>query len=215
MSSPKGLIGNLKGFSMREIREVVVVGAGTMGHGFAQIFAMNGLSVWLVDEQEGFLERARASIMDNLNYMVELGEIEREMVQPTLSRIRLSTDLKQAALNADYVLEAVSENLDLKKRLFQQLGDWTQPHVVLATNTSSFDINELSAVTSHPERVIGTHWFHPPQITPAVEITPSNATSEETITIATDLMKRIGKVPTRCKRTPGFVANRIQMAMAA
>ena len=200
---------------MKEIKEILVVGAGTMGHGFAQIFAMNRLSVWLVDEEEAFLQKARASITDNLNYMVELGEIGSGRVQPTLSHIQFSTDLKQTASKADYVLEAVNEDLDLKKRLFQQLGNWTQPHVVLATNTSSFDINELSAVTSHPERVIGTHWFHPPQITPAVEITPSDVTSEETIAIATDLMKRIGKVPTRCKSTPGFVANRIQMAMAA
>ncbi len=200
---------------MREIKAVLVLGAGTMGHGFAQIFAMNHLSVWLVDEQEDFLKKARAWVTDNLNYMVELGEIGQEVVQPTLSHIRFATDLKQAALEADYVLEAVSENLDLKKRLFQQLGNWTQPQVVLATNTSSFDINELSAVTSHPERVIGTHWFHPPQITPAVEIIPSDVTSEETIAIAIDLMKRIGKVPTRCKSVPGFIANRIQMAMAA
>ena len=201
--------------SMRELKEVLIVGAGTMGHGFAQIFAMNHFSVWLVDEKEDFLDRARASVMDNLNYMVELGEIERERIQPILSCIHFTTDLKQAALKADYVLEAVSENLDLKKRLFQQLGNWTQPHVILATNTSSFDINELSEVTSHPERVIGTHWFHPPQITPAVEIIPSDVTNEETITIAIDLMKRIGKMPTRCKSAPGFVANRIQMAMAA
>jgi 3-hydroxybutyryl-CoA dehydrogenase len=176
---------------------------------------MNHLSVWLVDEQEDFLKRARAWIMDNLNSMVELGEIGKERVQPTLSHIQFSTDLKQAASKADYVLEAVNENLELKRQLFQQLGNWTQPHVVLATNTSSFDINEFSAVTSHPERVIGTHWFHPPQITPAVEIIPSDVTNQETINTATDLMKRIGKVPTRCKSAPGFVANRIQMAMAA
>jgi len=153
--------------------------------------------------------------MDNLNYMVELGEIGRERVQPTLSHIQSTTDLKQAASKADYVLEAINENLDLKKRLFQQLGNWTQPHVVLATNTSSFDINELSVVTAHPERVIGTHWFHPPQITPCVEVIPSNATSPEAVEIATTLMRSIGKVPTRCKNAPGFVANRIQMAMAA
>ena len=200
---------------MKEIKEVLVVGAGTMGHGFAQVFAMNHLSVWLVDEQEDFLKRARAWIMDNLNYMVELGEIERDDIQPILSRIQFSTDLNQAASRADYVLEAVNENLELKRQLFQQLGNWTRPHAVLATNTSSFDINEFSAVTSHPERVIGTHWFHPPQITPAVEIIPSDVTNQETINTATDLMKRIGKVPTRCKSAPGFVANRIQMAMAA
>ncbi len=200
---------------MREIREVLIVGAGTMGHGFAQIFAMNHFSVWLVDENEDLLKRARGWIVDNLNYMVELGEISQERVQPTLSRIQFTTDLKQAASKADYVLEAINENLYLKKRLFQQLGSWTQPHVVLATNTSSFDINELSAVTSHPERVIGTHWFHPPQITPCVEVIPADATSPEAVEIATTLMRTIGKVPTRCKSAPGFVANRIQLAMAA
>jgi len=200
---------------MREIRDVLIVGAGTMGHGFAQIFAMNDFSVWLVDENEDLLKRASGWIMDNLNYMVELGEIGQERVQPTLFHIQLTTDLKQAASKADYVLEAVNENLGLKKRLFQQLGAWTRPHVVLATNTSSFDINELSVVTAHPERVIGTHWFHPPQITPCVEVIPSNATSPEAVEIATALMRSIGKVPTRCKSAPGFVANRIQMAMAA
>ena len=200
---------------MNEIKEVLVIGAGTMGHGFAQVFAMNRLSVWLVDEKEEFLKQARGWIMDNLNYMVDLGEIGRAAVQPTLSHIQFTADLKTAAAKADYVLEAVSENLELKKKIFQQLGNWTQPHVVLATNTSSFDINELSAVTSHPERVIGTHWFHPPQITPCVEIIPSNVTSPEAITVAVDLMRRIGKVPTRCKSAPGFVANRIQLAMAA
>jgi 3-hydroxybutyryl-CoA dehydrogenase len=186
-----------------------------MGHGFAQIFAMNHLSVWLVDEKEDLLKRAGGWIMDNMNYMVELGEIGRERVQPTLSHIQFTTNLKQAASKADYVLEAINENLDLKKKLFQQLGNWTQPEVVLATNTSSFDINELSVVTVHPERVIGTHWFHPPQITPCVEVIPSDATSEEVVEIATNLMKSIGKVPTRCKSAPGFVANRIQLAMAA
>jgi 3-hydroxybutyryl-CoA dehydrogenase len=176
---------------------------------------MNHFSVWLVDENEDLLKRARGWIMDNLNYMVELGEISRDAVEPTLSHIQFTTNLKGAASKADYVLEAVNENLDLKEGIFQQLGNWTQPRVVLATNTSSFDINEFSAVTAHPERVIGTHWFHPPQITPCVEIIPSDKTDEETIHTATELMKRIGKVPTRCKSAPGFVANRIQMAMAA
>lgn len=200
---------------MREIREVLIVGAGTMGHGFAQIFAMNHFSVWLVDENEDLLKRALGWIADNLNYMVELGEIGQESVQSILSRIQLTTDLKQAASKADYVLEAINENLDLKKKVFQQLGNWTRPHVVLATNTSSFDINELSAVTAHPERVIGTHWFHPPQITPCIEVIPSNATGPEFVEIAMTLMRNIGKVPTRCKSAPGFVANRIQLAMAA
>lgn len=200
---------------MKEIGTVLILGAGTMGHGFAQIFAMNGVKVLLVDQAEEFLEKARGWIADNLNTMLGVGEIEQERIASTLARIRYSTDIKQAASQTDYVLEAVSENLDLKKKMFQQLDAYTQPDIVLATNTSSFDINELCKVTKHPERVIGTHWFHPPQITPCVEVIPSDVTNQKTIDCVLNLMKRIGKVPTLCKSTPGFVANRIQLAMAA
>ena len=185
-----------------------------MGHGFAQVFAMNKIPVYLVDETDELLKRARGWIIDNLNYMFELGEIGRERVEFTLAQIQFTTDLKQAAQEVDYVLEAVFENLDLKKRIFQQLGTYTPSHAILSSNTSSFDINELSAVTLHPERVIGTHWFHPPQITPCVEIIPSDSTSQETIDCTIDFMKRIGKLPTLCKSAPGFVGNRIQFAMA-
>ena len=200
---------------MREIRKILVIGAGTMGHGFAQVFAINEFQVSLVDTSEQWLERGKAWIRESLNDMVELGEIEKDKVQAVVSRIEFTTDLKPAASEADYVLEAVSENLELKKNLFRQLGQWTKPDAIVATNTSSFDINELSAVIAHPERVIGTHWFHPPQITPCVEIIPSDTTRLETVRVATDLMARVGKMPTACKSAPGFVANRIQMAMAA
>lgn len=186
-----------------------------MGHGFAQIFAMNNIPVCLVDEIDELLKRARGWIIDNLNYMLELGEIERARMESTLGQIQFTTDLKQAAQEVDYVLEAVFENLDLKKRIFRQLDTYTQPNTILASNTSSFDINELSAVTAHPERVIGTHWYHPPQITPCVEVIPSKSTGQETIMSTIQFMERIGKVPTLCKSAPGFVGNRIQLAMAA
>jgi 3-hydroxybutyryl-CoA dehydrogenase len=127
----------------------------------------------------------------------------------------LTTDIKEAAAAADFVLEAVQENIDLKKTIFARLGEYTRPSVPLATNTSSFDINDLAIVTRHPERVIGTHWFHPPQITPAVEVIPAKTTSQKTIETTVAFMKRIGKIPTLCKSAPGFVANRIQLAMAA
>lgn len=198
---------------MKEVRTTLVVGAGTMGHGFAQIFAMNTIPVFLVDQTDELLKRARDWITDNLHYMVELGEIEQKEVESILTNIQFTTDLKKAAQGVDYVLEAVFENLDLKKRVFQQLDTYTPSHAILSSNTSSFDINELSAVTKHPERVIGTHWFHPPQITPCVEVIPSNATNQETIRSTMDFMERIGKVPTPCKSSPGFVGNRIQFAM--
>jgi 3-hydroxybutyryl-CoA dehydrogenase len=200
---------------VKEIKTVLVIGAGTMGHGFAQVFAMSNVQVYLVDETDGLLQRAQDWIVGNLNYMVELKEIKKGQIKPTLNRIRLTTNLREAAEKADYVLEAVPENLDLKKKVFQQLAGYTHPHTILASNTSSFDINELSVVTTHPERVIGTHWYHPPQITPCVEVIPSDATSQVTINATVDFMKRIGKVPTRCRSAPGFVGNRIQFAMAA
>ena len=200
---------------MKEIRTTLVVGAGTMGHGFAQIFALNHVPVRLTDETDELLKRAHGWIIDNLNTMVELGEVERKEVESVLTNIQFTTDLKKAAQEVDYVLEAVSENLDLKKGIFQQLGGYTQPHAILASNTSSFDINELSAVTVHPQRVIGTHWYHPPQITPCVEVIPSKATDQQTIQRTMGFMERIGKVPTLCKSAPGFVGNRIQFAMAA
>jgi 3-hydroxybutyryl-CoA dehydrogenase len=200
---------------MKEIKTVLVVGAGVMGHGFAQVFASNGLDVLLVDQSQDLLDRARGWIRENLAFMVELELIQTPQIEAVLDRIRFTTDLDGSAAEADYVLEAITEDLELKKSLFKQLGTAAGPEVILATNTSSYDINDLAAVTPNPQRVLGTHWFHPPPITPAVEIIPADATSQKTVDQATALMERIGKFPTLCKSAPGFVANRIQLAMAA
>lgn len=200
---------------MKDIQNVLVVGAGVMGHGLAQAFALKGLDVYLVDKDRELLDRAEVWIRENLEFMVELNLLKPQGVENALGRITTTTDLDGSAGKADYVLEAISENLDLKKEIFKRLGAAAGPDIILATNTSSYDINELAGVTLHPERVIGTHWFHPPSITPAVEIIPADATSRQTIDTAIALMERIGKFPTMCKSTPGFVANRIQFAMAA
>ena len=200
---------------MKEIKTVLVVGAGVMGHGFAQIFALNGLDVLLMDQSQELLDRARTWIRENLEFMVELDLIQSPEIEAALNRISFTSDLEGSAGKADYVLEAITEDLELKKSLFKQLGTVAGPDVILATNTSSYDINELANVTRNPQRVLGTHWFHPPPITPAVEIIPADATSRETIDQAIALMERIGKFPTLCKSAAGFVANRIQFAMAA
>ncbi len=200
---------------MKEIRDVLVVGAGVMGHGFAQTFALNNLNVFLIDQSKQLLDRARIWIRENLEFMVDLDLLQPPGVEAALSKISFTTDLNGAARKADYVLEAITEDLDLKKKLFERLGTIVRSDVILATNTSSYDINELAAVTRNPERVLGTHWFHPPPITPAVEIIPADATSQTTIDHAIAFMEHIGKFPTRCKSAPGFVANRIQFAMAA
>ena len=200
---------------MKEINTVLVVGAGVMGHGFAQIFALNGINVLLMDQSRELLDRARDWIRENLEFMVELDLLQPSGIETTLSKIRFTSDLDGSAAKADYVLEAITEDLELKKSLFKQLGKVAGPDVILATNTSSYDINDLADVTRNPQRVLGTHWFHPPPITPAVEIIPADATSRETVDQAIALMERIGKYPTLCKSAPGFVANRIQLAMAA
>lgn len=200
---------------MKEIRDVLVVGAGVMGHGFAQVFALNDLAVFLVDKDEALLGRARAWIRENLEFMVQLDLIQPQRIEDVLSHINFTTDLEGSAKKADYILEAITEDLELKKELFKRLGTIAGSDVILATNTSSYDINELSAVTRNPERVLGAHWFHPPPITPAVEIIPADLTSQETIDQAVAFMERVGKFPTLCKSAPGFVANRIQLAMAA
>ena len=200
---------------MHEIKTVLVVGAGVMGHGFAQTFAYNGLNVFLVDQDRDLLDRAMGWIRENLDFMGELDLLDAFGVASTLGRIQCTLDLEGSVKNSDFILEAVTEDLGVKKELFEKLGTLTSPQVILATNTSSFDINDLAAVTRHPERVLGTHWFHPPPITPAVEIIPADVTSKESVDRATALMKRIGKFPTICKSAPGFVANRIQLAMAA
>ena len=200
---------------MKEINTVLVVGAGVMGHGFAQVFALNGIDVFLVDQSQELLDRAQGWIRENLEFMVELELIKSPEIEAALKRIRFTSDLEGSAAKADYVLEAITEDLELKKSLFKQLGTLAGTDVILATNTSSYDINELADVTQNPQRVLGTHWFHPPPITPAVEIIPADATSRQTIDQAIALMERIGKFPTMCKSAPGFVANRIQFAMAA
>ncbi|MBW2618932.1 MAG: 3-hydroxyacyl-CoA dehydrogenase family protein [Deltaproteobacteria bacterium] len=200
---------------MREIKKVLVLGAGVMGHGFAQVFAANGLEVYLIDRDKDVLDRGLKWIRENLESLVELERLEAEEIEKILGRVKPGLDYRPVVSEVDYVLEAVTENLELKKEVFVSLGRLTGPEVILATNTSSYDINEFCNVAAHPERVIGTHWFHPPQITPCVEIIPGGATGEETIERATDLMKKIGKFPTRVQSGPGFVANRIQNAMAA
>ena len=197
------------------IDTALVVGAGIMGHGFAQLLAMNNIEVHLVDRTAEFLDRARGWIEDNLAYMIELGELQAPQKEAALSHINFTTDLAENLAEADYVLEAVSENFELKRSIWKIIGQKAAPGAILASNTSSYDINELAEGVPHPERIIGTHWFHPPQITPCVEVIPGNGASQANIDLMMTFLTGLGKMPTLCKSAPGFVANRIQMALAA
>ena len=200
--------------SKRKIETTLILGAGIMGHGFAQLLAMNNLNVYLVDQTDELLDRARGWIQGNLDYLIELGDLSAPEKTATLSRINFTTDLTGNLAAADYVLEAVREDFELKRRIWKTMGKNAAPQAILASNTSSYDINELAEGVPTPERIIGTHWFHPPQITPCVEVIPGNGASQANIDLLMTFLTGLGKMPTICKSAPGFVANRIQFALA-
>lgn len=198
----------------KDIKRIAVVGAGTMGHGFAQLFASNGRKVNLIDSIGANLEKARAGIRKNLDYMVELGLLEAKRVEPIIANITFLESLEEGTKDVDLVLEAIFENLPLKQELFGKLDKLVGKEVILASNTSSFDINDLCINVKHKDRLLGTHFFHPPTITPCVEVIPSDHTDESVVQTMIDFLDAVGKAPARCKSSPGFVANRIQYAMA-
>ena len=196
------------------LEKAVVVGSGVMGHGVCQLMAQKGVKVCLVDINQEVLAQAKGWISDNLNFMVTLGELPEAEVQTVLDRIEFSTDLAASLAGAGHVLEAVSENLQIKKKVWQVMSEHAEPGAVLSSNTSSYDINELAKGVVNPDRIIGVHWFHPPPITPCVEVIPCDQASQEKIDWIMEFHTWLGKVPTLCKSAPGFVANRIQLAMA-
>lgn len=200
---------------MEDRNPVGVLGSGTMGHGIAQLFATKGRKVFLVDSAKASLQSAEAQIRDNLAFMAEIGHIPSSEAKAAAGRISYDTSPDEMLSKARYITEAVTENLDLKKEVFKTLDRGTAEGVILTSNTSSFDINEIAEKVTQKGRVIGTHWFHPPQITPCVEVIPGAATTKDVIRETFALLEAIGKAPTLCKSAPGFVANRIQYALVS
>jgi 3-hydroxybutyryl-CoA dehydrogenase len=200
---------------MKDRNPVAVLGSGTMGHGIAQLLATKGKRVFLVDTARPALQTAEAQIRDNLSYMSEIGAITPAEAAAAAGRITYSTDMAEMLSQARFITEAVSEDLELKKEVFATLDKGTADSVILASNTSSFDINEIAEKVARKERVIGTHWFHPPQITPCVEVIPGAHTAKAVVEETFALLESIGKAPTLCRSAPGFVANRIQYAMVS
>jgi len=195
--------------------KILVIGAGTMGHGIAQQAAMHGFSAVLVDQNEAALGKAGLMVQAHLDFLRGKGLLNAQDIENVLARIRYSMDLPAEAAQADFVFEAVFEDLEIKRDVFAKLGECARPDVVLASNTSSFDIGKLCEVTRNPARVIGAHWFHPPQATPCIELIMASQTSEQTLRKAQAMAVALGKYATRCPNAPGFVANRIQFAMFA
>jgi len=197
-----------------QIKKVAVVGAGLMGHGIAQAFAQEGFPVTITDVSESALAAVKDKIRANLITLAEGKLIGTGDVAPALDRISIAGDLAAAVGDADFVTEAVFENLEIKQKTFQEMEKSCSPDTVLASNTSSIPMTDIAALMARPERAVITHWFNPPYLVPLVEIVLGKKTSEEASAISIDLLTRIKKVPVKVqKEIPGFLINRIQAAM--
>ena len=198
----------------REIKNISVIGSGMMGHGIAQVFAAQNYNVTLLDVQQDLLSKAIENIRSNLTFLAQRGMGKNKDIEPTLRRIKTTLDLKEAVSNAQFIIEAVSENLALKQKIFQNLDSLSQPETILATNTSVISITEIARNGRLRERIVGTHFWFPPYLIPLVEVVKGKDTSSQTMERTYDLMKKAGKHPIRCiKDVPGFVANRLQHAL--
>ncbi len=194
------------------IETVGVVGAGTMGNGIAHVFAQNGYHVRLVDVSQDILDRALQTIRKNLERQVKKAIIQESEIDPILSRIQTATDV-EAMRDAQLVVEAVVENVDVKRELFQKLDTITAPEAILASNTSSISITEIAAATQRPQQVVGMHFFNPVPVMKLVEVIRGLATSDETFDRIMELSRKLGKEPVAVNDYPGFVSNRVLMPM--
>jgi 3-hydroxybutyryl-CoA dehydrogenase len=197
----------------RPIRNVVVVGAGAMGTGIAQVFAAAGMSVTLVDVRSEGLQHAITSLTSILDRQVERGKMSADAVEALLGRIATSTDLTSAADGAGFVIEAVFERLDVKLDLIAQLDAVLSNRAIIASNTSSLSLTRLAAGSKAPERVIGMHFFNPAPLMPLVEVVRALQTSDEVAQVVTELAVGIGKTPIAVNDAPGFAGNRILLPM--
>jgi 3-hydroxybutyryl-CoA dehydrogenase len=191
-----------------EIRTVGIVGLGTMGAGIAQVCVQAGVETVGREVSADLAERGRATIERHLARGVEKGRLTQEDMDAALGRLRLTTEL-EAVAGCDLVVEAIVEQADAKKELFAELDRIVSPQAVLATNTSALSVTELAAATSHPQRVVGMHFFNPAPVLPLVEVVRTELTDPAVHDAAYEFAKRIGKEPIRCSDTPGFVVNRV------
>lgn len=195
------------------MKNIAVIGAGTMGNGIAHTFAQTGFKVQLIDINEDSLKKGIETITNNLDRMVAKDRITEDQKQQTLSNISTFTDLTEGVKSADLVVEAATENSELKLKIFKQLDDICSKDTVLATNTSSISITQIAAATMRPKQVIGMHFMNPVPIMKLVEIIRGYNTSDEVTKTIMELSKTLGKDPVEVNDYPGFVANRILMPM--
>ncbi len=192
------------------VQIMTVLGSGTMGHGIAQIAASSGFTVMLYDIESGMLDAAVKKISGTIEkHFVSKGKMTNEEADAMLARISTTTDLKEAAGKADFVIEAIPEKLELKKEVFSRLDTICPAHTILATNTSVLPVTAISGATARPDRCIGTHFFNPAAVMKLVEVVIPIGVSEETINTTIDVCKKLNKVPVKVKDVPGFIVNRL------
>tara|TARA_Y100000991_G_scaffold215262_1_gene205123 strand:+ start:2730 stop:3620 length:891 start_codon:yes stop_codon:yes gene_type:complete len=195
------------------MKNIAVIGAGTMGNGIAHVFAQSGYQVNLIDISTEALDKALATIEKNLDRMVAKEKITQENKQSTLANLSKITDLKKGVEAADLVVEAATENMDIKLSIFKDMDQHAPEHCILSTNTSSISITKIAAATNRADRVIGMHFMNPVPIMKLVEVIKGYSTSDKTLDTIMELSRNIGKIPVEVNDFPGFVANKILMPM--
>lgn len=202
------------GSDIKDIKNITVLGAGMMGPGLAQIFAVKGYNVTIWARRPEVLPESIKIIRANLGLMAKSGIGRQEDIEPAIERIKTTNDFEEAVSDAHFVEEALGENLELKQDFFQRLDSLCSEDTILATNTSVISITEISEKAKRRERILGTHFWNPPHLIPLVEVIKAKETSEETMAKTMDLMAGVGKKPVRVKKdVPGFLANRLQHAL--
>ncbi len=196
-----------------KIKKVAVIGAGTMGNGIAQVASTAGFEVNLSDIKNEYLSRAKSAIESSLNRMVKKGKISDNDESAIIERIAFITDLSEAVGEADLIVEAVFEDIELKKELFKKLGELAKPEAILASNTSQYSITEIASVVSDPSRVIGTHFFNPPVMMKLVEVVRGLTTTDSVVEQIAEFVKKLGKEIVVCKDSQGFISTRILVAL--
>jgi 3-hydroxybutyryl-CoA dehydrogenase len=198
-----------------ELNKIAVMGAGLMGTGIAQVVAMGGYKVTVRDIAEDFLGRSKTKIEQKLKELAGKGRLSEQDAKGILSRITFTEDVKSAVADADFIIEAVPEDLELKRKVFSELDRLAEPSAILASNTSELSIGALASSTNRPKQVIGTHWFFPPQVMKLIEVIVTSETSQETLETTLTFCKKIGKEIVVCKDAQGFITSRAISALVA
>ncbi len=196
--------------SLSTINKITVLGSGVMGHGIAQVSAMAGYTVVLRDIEQSFLDKAMEKIKWSLNKLVEKQRLSQADADKIFARITPMVDLKQALAGADLLIEAVPEDMNLKKKVYAEIDSFAEGRTLYASNTSTLPITEMAALTGRPDRFIGLHFFNPPQLMPLVEVIPGSKTDSGMVDMAMGFVQKVGKQPVLCKKdVAGFIVNRV------